>query len=84
MDTFTNGTLGGASVTLIVLIIVGIYKAVNHKRCRSNCLGRQVEISMDIDTTTPPARRLNLSLIDGRPPSEPINPLSENGEELPP
>ena len=32
----------------------GIYTALNHRRIRSNCCGRKVEASLDIENTTPP------------------------------
>ena len=31
-----------------------IYTALNHRRIRSNCCGRKVEASLDIENTTPP------------------------------
>jgi len=30
-----------------------IYAAVNHKRIRSNCCGKKIEASLDIEETTP-------------------------------
>jgi len=32
----------------------GIYTALNHRRIRSNCCGRKIEASLDIENTTPP------------------------------
>ena len=49
MDNYSAGGIGASIVTLIGLI----YAAINHKRVRSNCCGKQTEISIDVDTTTP-------------------------------
>ena len=43
-----------ATFTAIVGIAYKIYKVVNHKRIRSNCCGKKLEASIDIDNTTPP------------------------------
>jgi len=32
----------------------GIYTVLNHRRIRSNCCGRKIEASLDIENTTPP------------------------------
>jgi hypothetical protein len=50
MDEVTQvgGLLG------IILTIVGvIYGAVNHKRLRSTCCGRKMDMSIDIESTSP-------------------------------
>lgn len=37
------------------LVLAGaIYAAVNHKRVRSNCCGKEVSVSFDVEATTPP------------------------------
>jgi hypothetical protein len=41
-------------VSLGLFILGAIYGAVNHKRLRSKCCGRNVEASLDIEQTTPP------------------------------
>jgi hypothetical protein len=43
----------GASIILALVILKQIYNAINHKRLRSNCCGRKLEASMDIEDTTP-------------------------------
>jgi len=35
-------------------ILGTIIAIVNHKRIRSNCCGHRVEVSMDVEATTPP------------------------------
>jgi hypothetical protein len=43
-----------SGIVSIVLIVFGaIYGAVNHKRIRSNCCGREVSASLDIENTSP-------------------------------
>jgi len=45
------------SISGIVISIAGvIYTAVNHKRIRSNCCGKVLEASIDIEGTTPPTK----------------------------
>ena len=46
LSTGTSGTLLG--------VLYFLYRTFNHKRCRSNCLGRNLELSIDIENTTPP------------------------------
>jgi hypothetical protein len=48
LSTGTGGTLLG--------ILYMLYRTLNHKRCRSNCLGRNLELSIDIENTTPPSQ----------------------------
>lgn len=40
-------------VALIVSIGGVFIGIINHKRCRSSCLGRKLEASIDIENTTP-------------------------------
>jgi len=43
------------SISAIVVSLCGtIYAAVNHTRVRSACCGRKIEVSLDIEKTTPP------------------------------
>ena len=41
-------------VALIISIVGAIVTAVNHKRLRSKCCGRDMSMSVDIENTTPP------------------------------
>ena len=45
----TGAALGGISLFISVAGI--IYTAINHKHIRSNCCGREIELSIDIDST---------------------------------
>lgn len=38
----------------VVSTAVAIFGAVNHKRMRSNCCGKIVSVSVDVEATTPP------------------------------
>jgi hypothetical protein len=54
MDQNASGALG-----IIAFLISGagaIYAAVNHKRIRMTCCGKQVDMSVDVDTTEPTAK----------------------------
>jgi hypothetical protein len=55
MDNNTLTTAGLATTfTVAIGILYKIYMAVNHKRIRSNCCGKKIEASLDIEDTTPP------------------------------
>ncbi len=55
-----------------------VYTAINHRRIRSNCCGRKVEASLDIENTTPPQ-----GAPPGGAPPPPINlPPSKVDEPL--
>lgn len=43
-------------VALVVSVSSVIIGAINHKRIRSNCLGAKAEVSLDIESTTPPTK----------------------------
>lgn len=46
----TAGTVGGY-LTIVLTVGGVIFAMVNHKRLRSNCCGRRVEISFDVENT---------------------------------
>lgn len=48
----TGMIMGGVSIAIAV--IGAIIAAVNHKRLRSRCCGRQMDVAIDIENTTPP------------------------------
>ena len=41
-------------VAIAVSTATALYGIANHKRIRSNCFGRKLEVSLDIEATTPP------------------------------
>jgi len=50
-----NESLTTAGLATGFTVIAGIlYKAINHKRVRSNCCGKKIVASIDIEETTPP------------------------------
>ena len=43
------------AITSVVVSVGGsILAVVNHTRCRSNCFGKKIEVSLDVEKTTPP------------------------------
>jgi len=51
----TGAALGGTG--LFISLVGIIYSAINHKHIRTKCCGREIEISLDIDSTETPAER---------------------------
>jgi hypothetical protein len=46
------------SIVAVVISIGGtILAVINHKRIRSNCFGKKLEISIDVENTTPPKEK---------------------------
>ena len=52
-DSGLSGDITGA-VAVVISVITAIIALVNHKRIRSNCCGKQMTASVDIENTTPP------------------------------
>ena len=52
MDNTTAGVLG--AVGLAISVAGTILAVINHKRVRSKCCGKNLEVSLDVDNTTPP------------------------------
>jgi len=50
MDTTNILGLSGFAISMAGVI----YTAINHKRIRSNCCGKHLEASLDVENTTPP------------------------------
>ena len=47
-------SLGAGGVGAGIIVVLGfVYRLVNHKRVRSACCGRKLEVSLDIEDTTP-------------------------------
>ena len=51
----TGAALGGTG--LFISLVGIIYSAINHKHIRTKCCGREIEISLDIDSTETSAER---------------------------
>jgi hypothetical protein len=43
-----------SGVALFIAVSGAILGVVNHKRIRSNCCGREMSVSFDVEATTPP------------------------------
>ena len=51
MDT-QNYTIVGGSLG-IASIVISVLTYINHKRIRSQCCGKELEVSLDVEETTP-------------------------------
>lgn len=49
-----NSTNVVAYCGFIVSVLVAVVGAINHKRIRSNCCGKILSASFDVEATTPP------------------------------
>jgi hypothetical protein len=49
----TTSTL--STIAVVVSVAGAIFTAVNHSRIRSSCCGKKLEVSFDVDKTTPQA-----------------------------
>jgi hypothetical protein len=57
MDVNTYSVIG--SSLGIISILVSIVTYINHKRIRSECCGKKMQVSLDIENTTPNQSLLN-------------------------
>jgi len=58
----------GQLISIIALVISAggiILGVVNHRRIKSNCCGKKMEASFDVDTTTPPLKISPVSATPG-------------------
>lgn len=53
VDNYMSGGIGAASVAGLA-IAYRVYVAINHHRVRSNCCGKELVVSVDVEKTTPP------------------------------
>lgn len=58
MDTYSSGGVGAS----IVIVLGILYKTINHKHIRSKCCGRKIDVSIDVDESTPPTNQKQSSL----------------------
>ena len=59
MDNYASGGIG-AGVVVALGIAYRVYLAVNHHRVRSNCCGKELVVSVDVETTTPPQLQIRM------------------------
>lgn len=50
MDNYTALLGTGTGATLLTVLLL-LYRTLNHKRFRSRCCDKEVELSLDIDDT---------------------------------
>ena len=50
-------------IALAFSIVSAVITAINHKRIRSNCCGKEQVVSIDIENTTPPTDKKNTTVI---------------------
>jgi hypothetical protein len=77
MDT-NSALLSTTTATTIFGVAVLIYRAVNHKRVRSNCCGKKMEMSVDVENTTPPETPPSFVVNN---PQKQIQVLVKNGDK---
>ncbi len=68
MDNYASGGIGAGAV-VVLGIAYRVYLAVNHHRVRSNCCGKELVVSVDVETTTPP-QHLKIKVPDEIPESK--------------
>jgi len=52
MDVYASGGIGAGAVVALG-VLYRVYLAVNHHRVRSNCCGKELVVSVDVEQTTP-------------------------------
>jgi hypothetical protein len=65
MDQDTTAIL--AIIGVVVSVGGSILAVVNHTRCRSNCFGNKLEVSLDVEKTTPPGEKLEIKVPVDKP-----------------
>jgi hypothetical protein len=53
-------------ISLVVSVFGSILAVINHKRIRSNCCGKELTTSLDIESTTPPNIKIPIENKDNR------------------
>ena len=43
----------GGILGIVVTVVGVVYSAVNHKRLRSTCCGKKIDMAIDIESTSP-------------------------------
>ena len=72
----------GGILGIVVTVVGVVYSAINHKRLRSTCCGRKIDIAIDIDSTSPQVRHrdkgdsLESSIVKIKPLTTPDNGTS--------
>ena len=56
MDNYGSAGVGASIVAVLGLI----YTAINHKKLRSKCCGREITASIDIEPSSPPELKVGV------------------------
>ena len=51
-NPYVTGSIG-ATITIALGIGYKIFQVINHKRLRSNCCGKDLVVSVDVESTSP-------------------------------
>jgi len=60
MDQQTSNIL--SIIGIVVSVGGALFTIINHKRCRSNCFGKKLELSIDVDQTQPSPEKLTIKI----------------------
>jgi hypothetical protein len=60
MDQQTSNIL--SIIGIVVSVGGALFTIINHKRCRSNCFGKKIELSIDVDQTQPSPEKLTIKI----------------------
>ena len=64
------GWAGIVSIVSVVIVVAReVIKAINHRRLRSNCCGKEAVVSVDVEATTPPKKEDDKPQLEVRAPS---------------
>lgn len=62
MELAFIGSIAG-TISFCIHTAQGILQIINHTRCRSKCLGKEMDISLDVDNTSPLISKLKAKSI---------------------
>jgi len=60
MDQQTSNIL--SIIGIVVSVGGALFTIINHKRCKSNCFGKKLELSIDVDQTQPSPEKLTIKI----------------------
>jgi hypothetical protein len=54
-NSAVNNWLGGSGLLATIFgLLYALYRLINHSRLKSDCCGKRMVVSVDVDKTTPP------------------------------
>ena len=60
MDNSPTGIL--AIIGVVISVGTALLGVINHQRIRSNCCGNKLEVSLDVERTTPPSDKMEIKI----------------------